>query len=108
MSTRTDMPTSGGSAGDCIGHACTFPEMATIAVGSGPRAQPGRMSDYEVVIVGGGPAGLSAAIVLARARRSVAVVDAGSPRNKPAAHMQGYLSRDGVAPQQLLAFGRAE
>ena len=66
------------------------------------------MSEYEVVIVGAGPAGLSAALVLARARRRVAVVDAGSPRNEPAAHLQGYLSRDGVAPQQLLALGRAE
>jgi thioredoxin reductase len=66
------------------------------------------MSEYDVVIVGGGAAGLSAALVLARARRRVAVVDAGSPRNRPAAHMQGYLTRDGVAPQEFVAVGRAE
>ena len=51
---------------------------------------------YDVVIVGGGAAGLSAALVLGRARRRVAVIDAGAPRNGPAAHMQGFLSRDGM------------
>jgi thioredoxin reductase len=61
-----------------------------------------------VAIVGGGAAGLSAALVLGRARRRVAVIDAGEPRNAPAAHMYGYLSRDGFGPGQLLAFGREE
>jgi thioredoxin reductase len=63
---------------------------------------------YDVVIVGGGAAGLSAALVLGRARRHVAVVDAGAPRNAPAAHMHGYLSRDGMPPSDLLSVGRAE
>lgn len=63
---------------------------------------------YDVVVVGGGAAGLSAALVLGRARRRVAVVDAGAPRNAPAAHMQGFLSRDGMRPTDLLAAGRAE
>lgn len=63
---------------------------------------------YDVVVVGGGAAGLSAALVLARARRQVAVVDAGEPRNAPAAHVGGFLSRDGVAPAELLRVGRAE
>jgi thioredoxin reductase len=63
---------------------------------------------FDVVIVGGGAAGLSAALVLGRARRRVAVIDAGAPRNAPAAHMQGYLSRDGMPPAELLATGRAE
>ena len=62
----------------------------------------------DVVIVGGGAAGLSAALVLGRARRHVTVVDAGSPRNAPAAHMQGFLSRDGLPPAELLAIGRKE
>ena len=48
---------------------------------------------FDVFVIGGGAAGLSAALVLGRARRAVAVVDAGRPRNAPAAHMQGYLSR---------------
>ncbi len=63
---------------------------------------------YDVVVVGGGAAGLSAALVLGRARRSVAVVDAGTPRNAPAEHMQGFLSRDGMRPTGLLAVARAE
>ena len=63
---------------------------------------------YDVVVVGGGAAGLSAALVLGRARRRVAVIDAGEPRNAPAAHMQGFLSRDGMPPADLLAAARAE
>ena len=62
---------------------------------------------YDVVVVGGGAAGLSAALVLGRARRRVAVIDAGEPRNAPAAHMQGFLSRDGMPPAALLADARA-
>ena len=66
------------------------------------------MNSHDVVVVGGGAAGLSAALVLSRARRSVVVIDAGEPRNGPAAHMQGFLSRDGLPPQELLAAGRSE
>jgi thioredoxin reductase len=66
------------------------------------------MNRYDVVVIGGGAAGLSAGLVLARARRTVAVVDAGAPRNAPAAHMQGFLSRDGLPPQDLLTLGRDE
>ncbi|CAM5691435.1 NAD(P)/FAD-dependent oxidoreductase [Streptomyces afghaniensis] len=63
---------------------------------------------YAVVVVGGGTAGLSAALVLGRARHRTLVVDAGEPRNAPAAHMQGYLSRDGMPPAEFLAAGREE
>ncbi|HEY6960889.1 MAG TPA: NAD(P)/FAD-dependent oxidoreductase [Gaiellaceae bacterium] len=63
---------------------------------------------YDVVVVGGGAAGLSAALVLGRARRQVAVVDSGAPRNAPATHMHGYLTRDGMPPADLLAAGREE
>ncbi|MCX4992569.1 MULTISPECIES: NAD(P)/FAD-dependent oxidoreductase [unclassified Streptomyces] len=63
---------------------------------------------YEVVVVGGGTAGLSAALVLGRARRRTLVVDAGEPRNAPAAHLQGYLTRDGMPPAEFLAAGRRE
>jgi thioredoxin reductase len=66
------------------------------------------MSDYDVAVVGGGAAGLSAALVLSRARRTVVVVDAGSPRNAPASHMHGFLSRDGTPPRDLLATGQEE
>ncbi|MFD4523975.1 NAD(P)/FAD-dependent oxidoreductase [Streptomyces sp. NPDC058470] len=63
---------------------------------------------YEAIVIGGGAAGLSAALVLGRARRSTLVVDAGEPRNAPAAHMQGYLTRDGMPPGEFLAEGRRE
>ncbi|MFJ6729236.1 NAD(P)/FAD-dependent oxidoreductase [Streptomyces sp. NPDC091281] len=72
---------------------------------------PARTPDgetYEVVVIGGGAAGLSAALVLGRARRRTLVVDAGEPRNAPAAHMQGYLTRDGMSPADFLAAGREE
>lgn len=63
---------------------------------------------YDAVVVGGGAAGLSAALVLGRARLRALVVDAGEPRNAPSAHMQGYLSRDGMSPAEFLAVGREE
>ncbi|MER5740552.1 MULTISPECIES: NAD(P)/FAD-dependent oxidoreductase [unclassified Streptomyces] len=63
---------------------------------------------YEVVVVGGGAAGLSAGLILGRSRRRTLVVDAGEPRNAPSAHMQGYLSRDGMSPAEFLAAGRRE
>src|SRR4051794_25455448 len=66
------------------------------------------MSEYDVVVIGGGAAGLSAALVLSRAGRTLLVVDGGAPRNAPAAHMHGYLSRDGMPPGELLAAGRRE
>ncbi|KQW50971.1 thioredoxin reductase [Nocardioides sp. Root1257] len=65
-------------------------------------------AEYDVAVIGGGAAGLSAALVLTRARRRVAVVDAGQPRNAPAAHMQGFLGSDGLPPVELLAAGREE
>src|SRR3954471_10971795 len=63
---------------------------------------------YDVVIIGGGAAGLSGALALGRARRSVLVVDGGAPRDAPAAEMHNYLGRDGTRPADLLAAGRAE
>ena len=63
---------------------------------------------YDVVVIGGGAAGLSAAVTLGRALRSVLVIDAGEPRNAPAAGVHGFLSRDGMNPKELLAVGRDE
>ena len=63
---------------------------------------------YDVVVVGGGAAGLSGALALGRARRTVLVADGGLPRNAPAAAMHNYLGRDGTPPGDLLAAGRAE
>jgi thioredoxin reductase len=64
--------------------------------------------DYEVVVIGGGAAGLSGALMLARSRRSVLVIDAGAPRNAPAEGVHGLLGRDGMPPLELLERGRAE
>ncbi|NYH77620.1 thioredoxin reductase [Actinopolyspora biskrensis] len=65
-------------------------------------------NDYDVVVIGGGAAGLNAALMLARARRSVVVIDAGAPRNAPAAGVHGLLAFDGTSPAELLERGRAE
>ncbi len=65
-------------------------------------------TDYEVIVIGGGAAGLSAAVALGRSRRSVLVIDAGEPRNAPAAGVHNFLSREGSAPGNLLEAGRAE
>ncbi|MFF2843359.1 NAD(P)/FAD-dependent oxidoreductase [Paenarthrobacter sp. NPDC057981] len=63
---------------------------------------------YDVVVIGGGAAGLSAALTLGRALRPVLVIDAGEPRNAPAAGVHGFLSRDGINPKELLGLGREE
>ncbi len=63
---------------------------------------------YDVVVVGGGAAGLNGALMLARALRSVAVIDAGAPRNAPAEGVHGLLGREGMPPAELLERGRAE
>jgi thioredoxin reductase (NADPH) len=63
---------------------------------------------YDIVVVGGGAAGMSAAKIAARSRRSVLVVDAGSPRNAPAEGVHNYLYAEGKTPTELAAIGRAE
>jgi thioredoxin reductase/protein-L-isoaspartate O-methyltransferase len=62
----------------------------------------------DVAIVGGSAAGLGAALQLGRQRRSVIVIDAGDPRNAPAAHMHSYLGHEGLPPAELAALGREE
>jgi thioredoxin reductase/SAM-dependent methyltransferase len=67
-----------------------------------------RQNEYDVVVVGGGAAGLSGALTLARAGRSVLVVDDGRPRNAPAGHVHNYLGREGTPPAELSDLGRTE
>lgn len=62
----------------------------------------------DVVVIGGGPAGLSAALMLGRCRRSVMVCDAGAPRNAASRALHGYATRDGVAPGDFLRLARDE
>ncbi|MEX2195495.1 MAG: NAD(P)/FAD-dependent oxidoreductase [Thermoleophilaceae bacterium] len=62
--------------------------------------------DWECVVVGGGVAGLSAALVLGRARRRTLVLDRGEQSNLPAAHVGGLLGLDGTPPAELYARGR--
>lgn len=64
--------------------------------------------EVDVVVIGGGAAGLSAAVTLGRSRRRVCVIDAGQPRNAPADGVHGFLTRDGIAPLDLVAVGRQE
>ncbi|WP_206314663.1 NAD(P)/FAD-dependent oxidoreductase [Streptomyces coryli] len=65
-------------------------------------------NDYEVAVIGGGAAGLSGGLMLARARRSVVVLDAGAPRNAPAEGAHGLLGLEGINPLELLERGRGE
>ncbi len=72
------------------------------------HGQPSVERHCDVAVVGGSAAGLAAALQLGRQRRSVIVVDAGEPRNAPAAHLHGYLGREGLPPSELVAAGREE
>lgn len=63
---------------------------------------------WDVIIVGAGPAGLSAALILGRCLRRVLVCDAGQPRNAAAHELHGFLTRDTVPPAELLRLGREQ
>ncbi|MFL6140615.1 MAG: NAD(P)/FAD-dependent oxidoreductase [Labedaea sp.] len=62
----------------------------------------------DAVVIGGGAAGLSGALMLVRSRRSVVVIDSGTPRNAPADGVHGLLGADGIPPAELLRAGRAD
>ncbi|MFG2173628.1 NAD(P)/FAD-dependent oxidoreductase [Streptomyces niveus] len=65
-------------------------------------------STIDAVVIGGGAAGLNGALMLARSRRSVVVIDGGTPRNAPADGVHGLLGQEGVPPAELLRRGREE
>ena len=66
------------------------------------------MQQFDVIVIGGGPAGLSAALWAARYRRRVLLVDAGEQRNRATLRSHGYLGADGISPGDLLTRGRAD
>lgn len=80
---------------------------ATTTTGTNSTAPDGTKA-YDVAVIGGGPAGLSASIALARSLRSVIVIDGGEPRNAPAAGAHNVLGHEGIAPFELLETGRRE
>lgn len=67
-----------------------------------------RMETTDVVIIGGGPAGLNAALVLGRARKKVVVIDEGRPRNAVTRESHGFLTRDGISPAEFRKQARAD
>jgi thioredoxin reductase len=77
-----------------------------VIVGNQSTRDHGVMLD--VLIVGGGPAGLSAALILGRSRRNVLLCDDRTPRNEASRELHGYLTRDGVSPAEFLQLGREE
>src|SRR5690349_11478474 len=98
---------SARSRGPTAPSTSVFAISAIIFAHSSGSPQAGSM-EQDVLIIGGGAAGLSAAVALGRSRRSVTVLDAGSPRNAPAEGVHNFLTRDGTPPAELLAIGRKE
>jgi thioredoxin reductase len=89
--------------------ACHSLVIKSLVICSSPSADhKGQSVQYDVIVIGGGPAGLSAALVLGRARRRVLVIDSGCPRNAAAEAMHGYLGYDGRPPLAFLEQGRKE
>ncbi|WP_432179179.1 NAD(P)/FAD-dependent oxidoreductase [Streptomyces sp. NBC_00063] len=66
------------------------------------------LTTVDTAVIGGGAAGLNGALILARSRRSVVVIDSGTPRNAPAEAMHGFIVLDGTPPGELLARGREQ
>src|SRR4026209_1029388 len=69
---------------------------------------PNSQRNYDVIIVGAGPAGLSAALILGSVRRRVLVIDSRKPRNAPSASSHSFFTQDGTPPLEILRIGREQ
>src|SRR3954470_729942 len=76
-----------------------------MAASTRPSTAP---AHYDVIIVGGGPAGLNAALILGRCRRRVLLIDSGKPRNAVSRGVHGFLTRDGALPSEIRRIARDE
>ena len=110
--TRRAVLVAGGYAATGLAAAVLLPGSSTAA---GPSAQDdethaegGEMEQFDAVIVGGGPAGLAAALTLGRSRRRTLLCDAGVPRNAAASHIRNFVTRDGTPPAAFRAIGREQ
>src|SRR5690348_8470906 len=92
-SSRSRGPTVLRSIRPFAGPATTFVNPAAVAQSGGMR--------FDVVVIGGGAAGLNGALALVRSRRSVLVIDSGEPRNARAEGVHNFLTRDGLPPAEL-------
>lgn len=105
--TRRDcLKTTAVLAASAIVSGCAGTTRSTAATPVGRT----EMTDtpYDALIVGGGPAGLAAALALGRACRRVLVCDAGTPRNAAATHIHNFVTRDGTPPEKFREVGRAQ
>jgi thioredoxin reductase len=92
-------------AGAALGAAAAIPACHSTSA----QLTRGRTSmSYDVVIIGGGPAGLSAALTLGRARRRVLLCDSGPRRNAPAVHLYNFVTRDGATPEEFRRVAREQ
>src|SRR3546814_1520309 len=104
------VPQPGAHLSQLFRHPLSLPIPQTCLRRNHCARNAGRMEDeqWDVIVIGGGVSGLSAALMLGRARRRVLVIDAGRPRNRFAAHLHGVLGNAGTDPAELLRRGRRE
>ena len=89
-------------------EAFPFPEEPPQAASRREASDGNADVDVDVIVIGAGPAGLSAALNLARSMHSVLIFDANRPRNAATLSSNGFLSRDGISPLELRKLGLAE
>src|SRR5262245_53032068 len=98
-------PRTNGCASKCCARKWNNPLEGKLSVRRGfPQGHP----MYDAIIVGAGPAGLNAALILGRCRRKVLVCDEGKPRNAVSRGVNGFITRDGVLPHELRRIARDE